>query len=76
MTGRVLVEIPREQPAPLTRPEALALAVETVDKLSGVATNSRGYPVDGTKPATLPERVNAILRLATFLLADDEEDED
>lgn len=52
----------------MNREQALKLATETIDQLSEVPKNERGYPRDGWKPPTLPERVASILEVATFLM--------
>lgn len=58
----------------MTRAEALALAVETVDKLSSPPINARGYTQDRYTPPTVGERVAAVLKLAEFLTTDTAEE--
>lgn len=53
----------------MTRAEALALALETVEKLAAPPLNARGYVADGAKAPTLADRTTAVLALAEFLLA-------
>lgn len=53
----------------MTRAEALALAMESVEKLGTPPTNNRGYTADGWRPPTLAERTTAVLAFAEFLLA-------
>lgn len=53
----------------MTYEEALDKAVTVVDAMIGnPPTNPRGYVADGWKPVLLTERVDAILRLADFLV--------
>lgn len=64
------VSAPRDQAAPATmsRSEALDKAQELVGKLATIPLNSRGYPADGHKAASLDERTAAILSMARFLM--------
>jgi hypothetical protein len=52
----------------MNRKEAMALAVEIVDKWSSSApVKSNGHTVDGWKAPSLAEKVDAAEKLASFL---------
>lgn len=55
----------------MTRLEALKAAEELVDRLGSAPVNSRGYTVDGWRAPSLDDRVDAILKTAAFLLAEE-----
>lgn len=53
----------------LTRKEAIDHATEIVERMgNNEDLNKRGYKIDGWKPMTGPERADAIVKLATFLV--------
>lgn len=53
----------------MTREEALRIAFELVEQMGNAEDlNKRGYKIDGWKPMTGPERAEATVRLAEFLV--------
>jgi len=52
----------------MNRLEAIEKATQIVESLGADEKNNRGYKVDGWKPMAGPERVDAIIKLATFLI--------
>lgn len=57
----------------MKRLEALARATEVVESIgNNPEKNNRGYKVDGWKTPTLAERTEAILKLAEFLMTEDQ----
>lgn len=53
----------------MNREDALTTAYDLVEKMGASPDlNARGYKHDGWKPMTGPERTEAIIKLATFLL--------
>jgi hypothetical protein len=54
---------------PVNRADALALAFDLVEKMGNTADlNSRGYKVDGWRPMTGPEKADAVVKFAEFLM--------
>lgn len=55
----------------MTREEALRLAFQLVESMGADEKNGRGYKIDGWKPLTGPERADATVRFAEFLMKPD-----
>jgi hypothetical protein len=52
----------------MNRESALKTAFELVEKMGSTEVNGRGYKVDGYRPMTGPERADAVVKLAEFLM--------